>query len=623
MTRFRLLTRALVLLCLGFGAGMAHAQTLTVADVDRIVGRAAAEAQAQGAGNGAIAVVDRVGNVLGVYLIDPSNSPTMTISSDRGIPLGPNGLEGVNIIPSAYGAIAKAITGAYLSSAGNAFSTRTASQIVQENFNPGETGAPGGPLFGVQFSQLPCSDITEGGEVLGGGPRRSPLGLSADPGGLPLYVNGQVVGGVGVLFDRKYGLDLNIANYDRNLDELIAMAASQGYTPPTDIASRITVDGKILRFADVDGSSIKSTAPTPITVANYIAVAGYTAAGRRDGVAFGTTVSGVRADNGVTYPGLNAWVLDDGTGNNRYAPRDAVVPAQTAGGISAAEAQSIVAEGLKIAFAARGQIRRPLGSFAQVTVSVVDAEGNVLALARTPDQPVFGIDVAVQKARSVLFFSRPNTATELRALPASSVAGISIPSPGRYADAMDAFVGLGALDGHVAYGDRSIGNLARPFYPDGINGMPPGPLSLPFATWSPFNDGLQLDLVLADIVARLDGSIAPKSGCTALPQGAGPAATAPRRLANGLQIFPGGVPIYRGNALIGAVGVSGDGIDQDDMVAFLGLYNAGQALKSGIGNAPPLIRADRLKVGGTYLRYVSCPVAPFLNSTAVNVCAGK
>ena len=56
-------------------------------------------------------------------------------------------------------AISKAVTGAYLSTEGNAFSTRTASQIVQRNFNPGETNQPGGPLFGVQFSQLACSDF--------------------------------------------------------------------------------------------------------------------------------------------------------------------------------------------------------------------------------------------------------------------------------------------------------------------------------------------------------------------------------------------------------------------------------------------------------------------------------
>ena len=56
-------------------------------------------------------------------------------------------------------AIAKAVTGAYLSSEGNAFSSRTASQIVQEHFNPREEFQPAGPLFGVQFSQLACSDL--------------------------------------------------------------------------------------------------------------------------------------------------------------------------------------------------------------------------------------------------------------------------------------------------------------------------------------------------------------------------------------------------------------------------------------------------------------------------------
>ena len=46
------------------------------------------------------------------------------------------------------------------------------------------------------------------------------------------------------------------------------------------------------------------------------------------------------------------------------------------------------------------------------------------------------------------------------------------------------------------------------------------------------------------------------------------------RLGNGLQIFAGGVPIFRGQTVVGAIGVSGDGIDQDDMVAFLGLDRA-------------------------------------------------
>jgi hypothetical protein len=92
--------------------------------------------------------------------------------------------------------------------------------------------------------------------------------------------------------------------------------------------------------------------------------------------------------------------------------------------------------------------------------------------------------------------------------------------------------------------------------------------------------------------------------------------------ANGLQIFPGSVPIFRGTTLVGGIGVSGDGVDQDDMVAFLGLFNAGQTLGT-IGNAPMGQRSDVLAPRGTRLRYVQCPQAPFVNSDVENVCGGK
>ncbi len=96
------------------------------------------------------------------------------------------------------------------------------------------------------------------------------------------------------------------------------------------------------------------------------------------------------------------------------------------------------------------------------------------------------------------------------------------------------------------------------------------------------------------------------------------------RLANGIQIFPGSVPIYRGNQLVGGIGVSGDGIDQDDMIAFLGLNNAGLRL-GGLGNAPKEMRADRIVVpvgDGVRLRYVNCPFAPFLDTADQNVLRG-
>ena len=96
------------------------------------------------------------------------------------------------------------------------------------------------------------------------------------------------------------------------------------------------------------------------------------------------------------------------------------------------------------------------------------------------------------------------------------------------------------------------------------------------------------------------------------------------RAKNGIQIFPGAMPIYRGDALVGAIGVSGDGVDQDDMIAFLGLANAGKTLANGIANAPRALRADNLQPRGTgtRLRYVQCPQAPFNDSSEQNVCAG-
>lgn len=573
---------------------------LTTVEVNRILSQAVQEAQARG-GLGTIAVVDRSGNVLGVFAMTGA-AATFTISGGRGVPpcvLCPvGGLENVNIVPSGYSAISKAVTGAYLSSEGNAFSTRTASQIVQENFNPGESGSPGGPLFGVQFSSLSCSDVV-GATGTTVGPKPSPLGLAADPGGIPLYKNGIVVGGIGVIADGIYGLDLNIFDIEQNLDELIAVAGASGFDAPANRrADRITADGRTFRYLDSEAiASNPAAAPalpaagTLISVPAYKPVAAVTA-----GVAFSTAASGFRLDTSTpAFAGLNAYVLDNGAGVNRFAPI-----AGTDGFLSAAEVTRILAEAIKIANRARAQIRQPFGASAQVTISVVDTNAAILGVIRTPDAPVFGTDVAVQKARSALLFSQTSAAAALNAL------GATIAS---YVTNMQGLI-PGALTNGVAYSNRAIGNLARPFLPDGINGNGPGPLSKPFSQWSPFTDGLQLDLVQAKVVGNI------LAGTNTGPCSSLPAA------ANGIQIFPGSVPIYRGVMLVGAIGISGDGIDQDDMVAFLGLANAGIALGTGIGHAPAARRADQISVTGGQLRYVNCPVAPFLDSTDTNVCNG-
>jgi uncharacterized protein GlcG (DUF336 family) len=49
---------------------------------------------------------------------------------------------------------------------------------------------------------------------------------------------------------------------------------------------------------------------------------------------------------------------------------------------------------------------------------------------------------------------------------------------------------------------------------------------------------------------------------------------------NGIITFPGGVPLYKGGQLVGGIGVSGDGVDQDEQVAFAGA--AGFAPGAGV-----------------------------------------
>ncbi len=595
---------------------------LSVAETETIIAQAVTEAQAQGVA-GTIAVVDRVGNVLAVFRMN-SASTDITIDSGRNVS---GGLEGINVIPDTLAAISKAMTGAYLSSEGNAFSTRTASQIVQEHFNPGETGQPGGPLFGVQFSNLPCSDLnTRFSAGADAGPHRTPLGLSADPGGLPLYKNGALVGGIGVIADGVYGLDLNTNDRDRNIDELIAVAGSYGFAAPVDRREKITLDGKVARFSDVDFSDLATTpgnAPSFASIdgsaGSLQAVTGYTAGAVIDGKAFGQPDSGIRADP-VDYPGLDAFVLVDNSNVNRFPP---TAGSDGANALSASEVKQLISSALAVANRARSQIRRPLGSQARVTVSVVDTNGKILGIARTRDGPVFGTDVSLQKARTATFFSGTHGAAELSAVPNTiyrnpdaSPSGIQI-SIADYVSAVRNFLGAptALADGAYAFADRSGGNLSRPFFPDGTVGSVNGPFSKPISEWSPFSDGMQLDLVMNRVIQHV---VYVKGGGPDAPQNC----TTLSRLANGMQVFPGSVPIYRGNILVGGIGVSGDGVDQDDMVSFLGLNNA-SAILGTINNAPAAMRADNLAPMGIHLRFVQCPQSPFLDSTETDVCHGK
>lgn len=605
-------------------------QALTAANVDQILAQGVQAANSLGA-KGTFAVVDRVGNVLAVYTMNGA-LPTVTIGSTVNQPA--QGLEGLNgIIGSDIASISKAITGAYLSSSGNAFSSRTASYIVQNHFAPGVLNTASGPLFGVQFSQLPCGDLVTRGNVDTAGPKRSPLGLSADPGGLPLYINGRVVGGIGVLADGNYGLDKTPSTGSSNLDEIIAQSAASNFAAPDCIrAERISAGGLTLPYSNSDSVLV----PVTVTSLSDPQVAGsgsltsvtgyYDNSSIRAGTAYGTAPSGYAPDTG-SFQSLGGYVLVNSiTASNRYPPSGSPL-----GGLelTAAEVQEVLMQALGVANEARAQIRYPEGVAAEVTISVVDTAGNILGIVRAHDAPIFGTDVSLQKARTSAFFSSTEAASSLAAqAPISYLGGGTFPPGPAFNLGVEYISGpTGAeiffnmptifSDG-LAFSPRSIANIARPNFPDGIDADPLGPFSKSLATWSIFNDGLQLDMVYNGLIQGIVDATNPNNNCT----GTGAGNPGIEGLKNGIQIFPGGFPIYRGDVLIGGVGVSGDGTSQDDMISFLGLARAGNILNTGVGHAPKSIRAEILYPKGRELRYVVCPVAPFNNSDVQNVCDG-
>ncbi|MFN2455979.1 MAG: heme-binding protein [Pyrinomonadaceae bacterium] len=529
------------------------AGNLTAEDVRTIIAQAVSAAASMNR-NVTVAVTDREANVLGVFtmLNAPSttqlrggNGPGQQPSSITG--LVPVGLDGTRV-PSVLAAVSKAATASIFSTSGNAFTTRTASFIIQEHFPPGIDFQGSGPLYGVQFSSLRCSDIKTPG---------LPLGLSGDPGGAPLYKNGQAVGGIGIEGDGVYTVDRDPKDFDQPFEEVISVSGQRGYEPPALIrGDNILVNGLRLPYTNV------GDAPNPPTIA------------------FANLPGQVNALNPIRGAQPSQFVPATlgglpGEVDPRFFPAIGS-PTNSPNSLTADDVTRILAQGAQQANVTRAAIRQPLGSSARVTVSVVDTDGRVLGIFRTADAPVFGYDVAVQKARTAAFFTRSNTAALLRN------AGF-----GSYVDRAAAD-GL-RLDGSVAFSDRAIGFLSRPFFPDGINGTPPGPFSPPINEWSVFNVGLQLDLIKTNFEATVVGV---NVRCTSIPN-----------LPNGIQIFPGSVPLFKNNVFVGAIGISGDGVDQDDLIAAGG---------SNGFVAPASVRSDQVIVRGVRLPYVKFPRDPNL-----------
>ena len=510
----------------GLAVGNAHAQ-LTLADVQTVVAQAVTRATALASSplrtNAVIALTDREGWVLGVWALN-----TNATLAD----------------PLVGEAIAKAGTAAFLSSGQNAFSTRTAGFIVQQHFPPGIDNKPPGPLVGVNFSQLGFSDINKfkaPGSVItyGSSPGTNlvatPLpvtgGLEGTPGGLPLYKNGQLVGGVGIAGNGVSPVSVTpsvIAKPDG--DEDVALAGQTGFAPVNQISgSQVLIDG--IRLAYIE-SSTSLSAVLPFGGLPGKNVSPFTL---------------IPTPAPFPYPVLT---LGGATGELRQpiiADPSAVPLPYGAARLTATDVSNILAAAANRCRTTRAGIRLPRGVAAQVFISVVNNPNGaglppvVLGtFCTSPDTTRFSWDVAVQKARTAVFFSATNR----------------------------------------AYSARTVGFLAQEFYPPGINGTQPGIFL-----------GLQekFSAFPANVTNPLNGAIVTN------------APSVNPNLPNGITIFPGGFPLYRHGALIGAVGVSGDGIDQDDLISASG---------ASLFLAPVPIRADQTQYRGARLPFAKFPRNP-------------
>jgi len=158
-----------------------------------------------------------------------------------------------------------------------------------------------------------------------------------------------------------------------------------------------------------------------------------------------------------------------------------------------------------------------------------------------PDATIFSIDVAASKARNMVYFnSADRKASDLPGVPANTTVT-----------------------------NRSIAFGSQPFYPPGIDFSGFGPFFdlYKFDTLNPCTQGQQ----------KLDGK------------------------QSGIVFFPGSVPLFKNGKLVGGLGVSGDGVEQDDFAT----AGAIAGFEDNLAN-----RADRLILQGVRLPYFKFPRNP-------------
>ncbi|HTA68249.1 MAG TPA: heme-binding protein [Bryobacteraceae bacterium] len=464
---------------------------LTAADVQSVVQNAAASVNAPMV----IAVTDRVGNILAVF--QTPGAPA-TATANFGIQADSN-----------EAAVALARTASFFSNSQAPLSSRTVRFISGIHFPPGIPFTENAPLYGIENTNRGCpfnTNFIPGQEVppatsidgsqLGLGILTGKADLNdsdptaVNPGGVPLFKQGTLVGGVGV------------AGVDPNVAEFAAFSGEAGFGPVVADPGVVIINGIAVPFVN------QTTLP----------------AGYGPGTSDGNYVVGPVDSPGPAPEG------------DLVAPQDGPLGGLTSDDVSGI-VKAVVAEGNLT----RAVIRLPIGSRARFVIAVADLDGQLLALHRMPDATVFSIDVAVAKARNVIFFSGANRS-------AGDLPGVKL---------------------NTAVTNRTIGFGAQPFFPSGIDYSTPGP----------FFSLYQFDAL---------------NPCTQGSQAPGP-------YQNGIVFFPGSLPLYRNGVLVGGLGVSGDGVDQDDFVTSAGAAGF---------EAPASIRADQIIVRGVRLPYLKFPRSP-------------
>jgi uncharacterized protein GlcG (DUF336 family) len=494
--------------------------SLTVQEVQTLMAQAVEQAERLNEKIN-VAITDRDGNILGVFRM--TGARTVGQQSE-----------------ALFGEIAKARTAAYASSNQHGFTTLTGCFLTRSHYPPGSNNTAAGPLFGVPFSSRSDSDVQpNGGPLPPLGPPQPPSpaqpGLTNIPGGVPVYKNGLLAGGLGIsggsdTFTQLQGINDRCVGVTK--DEIIALGALGSYAvPPDKRGDNVYLDGIQLLYANAQ------TPPGNFTLT-------FSDLASRGAV---DPNYPIQATPPAKFPTVGFVAID---ALHNYNVKGGSV-------LTASEVQQIINQAVSRANNTRAAIRRPIGVPAQVFVAVADLDGTILAMYRTPDATTFSYDVAAQKARTVIAFSDPSDSlgAQLR-----NVLGQPANQP-------------------IAVTTRAIGFLAQRFYPPGINqGVGPRTPPVESGPFYTYVDG-QFDFTFQRF----------------LP-------TRPP-FQNGVMVFPGGIPLYKNGQLAGGIGISGDGVDQDDYIAAGGAQGF---------EAAPEIRCDRFAYRGTALPYIKMPRNPAL-----------